>query len=100
MDRTIEFVNMKSSDTLTEAVDKSLDKLKSKYDWLVKAQVFLKTENDSKGKGKKCEVKLSLPGPQIFASSDEENFMTAIHNTERDLEIQLQKYKDKNFANH
>ena len=100
MDRTIEFINMSASERLTGEVDESLEKLKSKYDWLVRAQVFIKNENDSGNKGKVCEIKLSLPGPQLFASSDEENFITAIHNTAKDLEKQLQKYKEKNLNNH
>ena len=53
----------------------------------------LKKENTKRGRGKLCEIKLSLPGPTIFASSNEDRFEVSIAETIRDLEIQLKKRK-------
>ena len=64
-----------------------------KYEWIIKADVSYTLEKDPKGKGKICDIELSLPGPRIFASSNEESFEAATDETIRDLAIQLKKYK-------
>ena len=89
----IQFVNLDHSDSLAEHTTKRLNKMAEKYDWLINADVFFKEEGTNPEKGKICNIKLSLPGPQIFATSDEKNFEMAVKETINDLEIQLKKRK-------
>ncbi|MCF2873162.1 MULTISPECIES: ribosome hibernation-promoting factor, HPF/YfiA family [unclassified Tenacibaculum] len=93
MEIHIQFVKMPVSENLQEFIQKKLDKLYKKYDWLIKAQVYIKYENDPTSKGKICEMVLSQSGPQIFASSNEDNYQLAVKNTVSDLERQLSKRK-------
>jgi len=93
MEINIQFVKMDTSEFMEDFVIKELNKLAKKYDWLIKAEVFYKLENDPKGKGKICDIQLSLPGPKIIASSNEESFEAATDETIRDLIIQLKKRK-------
>jgi len=93
MEINVQFVKLKASDFLESFVVKELNKVSKKYKWIIKADVFFKTENDPKGKGQICDIQLSLPGPRIFASSNEESHEAAIDETIRDLLIQLKKYK-------
>ncbi|WP_272149805.1 ribosome hibernation-promoting factor, HPF/YfiA family [Tenacibaculum aiptasiae] len=93
MEVHIQFVKMTVSENLQEFIQKKLDKLHKKYDWLIKAQVYIKHENDPTSKGKICEMVLSQSGPQIFASSNEDNYQLAVKNTVSDLERQLSKRK-------
>jgi putative sigma-54 modulation protein len=89
----IQFVQTTQEKWAEELVNEKLDDLGQKYDWLIRADVFFKEEKDTDGKGKICEIRLSLPGPRIFASSDEDNFEASIAETIRDLEVQLKKRK-------
>lgn len=89
----IQFIKTKGSEVLTQIVSQHLNKLSDKYDWLIKAEVYFKEENDPKGKSKICEIELSAPGPRIFASSTEESFELAIKKTIFELEQQLKKRK-------
>ncbi|CAL2103346.1 Ribosome-associated translation inhibitor RaiA [Tenacibaculum sp. 190130A14a] len=93
MEVHIEFVKMPVSENLQDYIEKKLHKLYKKYDWLIKAQVFIKYENTPTAKGKICEIILSQSGPQIFASSNEENYQVAVKHTVNDLEKQLSKRK-------
>lgn len=93
MNTHIQFVNMATSQTMENYTINKLNKLAKKYDWLINANVFFKKENDPKGKGKICEIELSLNGPRIFASSNEKNYEIAVKNTLNDLEKQLKKRK-------
>ena len=76
---------------------KKLNKLFKKYDWIITANVFFKHEKGSIGKGKICEIRLSVPGPRIFASSDEESFEKATDETIKDLKRQLKTRKGEMY---
>ena len=95
MEINVQFVKMATSDFMGSFVIKELNKLAKKYEWIIKSNVFYKLENDPKGKGKICDIHLSLPGPKIVASSNEESFQAATDETIRDLKIQLKKRKSE-----
>ena len=89
----IQYVKMPTSETMTAYIEKRLNKLGVKYDWIINANVFLKQENNVVGNKDICEIELSLPGPKIFASSKEKNFETAVKETIKDLSRILKKRK-------
>ncbi len=91
----IQYVKMPISEALNKYVEIKLQKLVEKYDWLIKAEVIFKMENNVYGMGNICEMELSLPGPKIFASSKEATFEAAAKETISDLEKQLKKRKAK-----
>jgi len=93
MKTIIQFVNMPTSETMEAYTIKKLERLHKVYDAIIALNVFFKKENDSKGKGNICEMEISIPGPRLFASSNEKNFELAVKNTISDLEKQLEKRK-------
>ena len=90
----IQYVQMPTSESMSAIVTSKLEKLANKYDWIIKADVFFKFENDPSGRGKICEIQLSVPGPRIFAKSDQDNFEKAAATTIKELENQLKKRKE------
>ncbi len=95
----IQYVKMPTSEAMNEFVEKKLKKLGEKYEWLIRADVSFKLENNNYGKGNICEMELSLPGPKIFATSTKETFEAAAKETISDIEKQLKKRKAK-FTTH
>ena len=95
MEIMIQFVQAETSNHAHNLAMDRLEKLAKKYDWLIRAEVFFKALNNNHGKGKKCEIELSCPGPRIFASSTEDSFETALTETINDLDILLKKRKSK-----
>ncbi len=93
MEINIQFVKMPTSEHMEAFAIKKLKKLAKKYDWIIRAEVFLKLEQKPKGKGKICDIQLSVPGSRIFASSNEDSFEAAVDETIRDLQIMLKKRK-------
>lgn len=89
----IQYVHMLRSEAMDSYVNKKLEKLEKKYDWVISAEVYFEKENDPSDKGKICKIELSLPGPRIFAVSNETTFENAVKQTIKDLEIQLKKRK-------
>lgn len=99
MKANIQFVSAEKSSVAEEIINKKLDALKRKFDWMISAEVFFKAEKEANGKGRICEVKLSLPGPQIHANCNEASFEAAAAGVADDLEIQLKKRKSE-MINH
>lgn len=95
MESIIQFVQTETNATAKQLVLKKIELLSKKYEWLIRADVFFKEEKDTSGKGKICDIRLSCPGPRLFASSNEESFEAAVAETIRDLEIQLEKRKSE-----
>lgn len=91
----IQYLQMPASESLDAIVNRNLGKLGQKYHDIIRTDVFFKKEKDPQGKGKICEMRLSLPGPQIFAKSDEDDFEKAAAETLNDIEDQLRKRKEK-----
>lgn len=98
MNIEIRFVHAVQNDSLEAQVKEKLEKLAGKYEWITNAAVFLKTEKHPNEENYVCEIRLSVPGPQLFASSNETNFNTAINNTIQQLGVQLEKQKAKIVA--
>jgi len=88
-----QYVQMPNSEAMNELMTSKLNKLAKKFDFIIRADVFFKMENDPSGKGKICEIRLSVPGPRIFAKSNEDDFEKAAAGTIKDLESQLEKRK-------
>ncbi|MEM9363092.1 MAG: HPF/RaiA family ribosome-associated protein [Bacteroidota bacterium] len=87
----IQYQKMSASESLSKLLLKKLDRLGTKYQWVIKANVLFKEENDRKGEGKVCEIELSAPGPRLFAKANTDNFEKAMAETINELKRQLEK---------
>lgn len=90
-----EYDNVMASQGLENLVKEKLEDLEKKYDFVHRADVFFKTENRTNDNEKICDIRLSMPGPRIFASTNAETFQAALAETIMDLEDQLEKRKQK-----
>lgn len=89
-----QYVDIDASDWLSEHATEKLNKLANKYEFLINAEVFFKEDKNQPVDSKICNIQLSLPGPRIFATSNEKNYEMAIKETISDLEKQLKKRKE------
>ncbi|BAO76866.1 HPF/RaiA family ribosome-associated protein [Winogradskyella sp. PG-2] len=89
-----QYVNTDVSETLSNFTKEKLDKLFNRYEFLINATVRIKHDDNFHDKGKICDIELSLPGPRIFATSNEANYEVAVRATIKDLERQLKKRKE------
>ncbi|MEM8845964.1 MAG: HPF/RaiA family ribosome-associated protein [Bacteroidota bacterium] len=87
----IQYQKMSASESLSKLLLKKLDRLGTKYQWVIKANVLFKEENDRTGEGKVCEIELSAPGPRLFAKTNTDNFEKAMAETVNELKRQLEK---------
>lgn len=91
-----EYHEVAGSERLEKLAKEKLEKLGKKYDMVIRADVFFKEENTSSDEtGKICNIRLSLPGPRLFAEASHDNFESSIAESVNELERQLRKRKEK-----
>ena len=91
-----EYHNVAQSDHLERFTKEKLENLSKRYDMVIRADVFFKKENTTSDEtGKICNIRLSLPGPRLFAEASHQNFLSSIAESASDLEKQLRKRKEK-----
>jgi len=94
--KIFEYHDVAQSMRLEKIANEKLDKLGEKYDMVIRADIFFKEENTTSDQtGKICNIRLSLPGPRLFAEASYNNFESAINESVSDLERQLRKRKEK-----
>lgn len=91
---SIQYVDVDISETLSNFTKEKLQKLFNRYHFLISAKVHFKQDEKQFDSGKICNIELSLPGPRIFATSNEHNFEVSVRETIKDLERQLKKRKE------
>jgi ribosomal subunit interface protein len=89
-----QYVDLDVSDTLSAFTEEKLKKIFNKFEFVIGALVSFKKEEHKPDSGKICNIELSLPGPRIFATSNERNYEVAVRETINDLERQLKKRKE------
>ncbi|QLG46949.1 ribosome hibernation-promoting factor, HPF/YfiA family [Costertonia aggregata] len=96
MNINFEYDGVTASKRLEALAEKKINKLVDKYDFIVRADVFFKKENTSSPEtGMICNIRLSAPGPRLFADASKSSFEASITESTDELERQLRKRKDK-----
>jgi len=79
---------------LIDFIQKKLNKLETFYDRLVDGEVFLRLNNEGI-ENKTVEIKVRVPGTQLFAIEKARSFEAATDLAADALRMQLKKFKTK-----
>lgn len=80
---------------LMDFIQDKLDKLDQFYDGILGAEVYLRLDNSDKKENKITEIKLKIPGKDVFAKRQCKTFEEATDDTIEALIKQIKKHKDK-----
>ncbi len=94
MKLTIETPNLNAKESLTSFVQETIDKLETISDRIIEGHVFLKLDKFDNKENKVCEIKLLMPGNDLFASKHSDTFEQAVVMTTDALKHQLKRWKD------
>jgi len=83
---------------LIDFIQRKLDKLETFYDRIIDGEVFMRLEVDDARENKLIEVKINIPGEQLFAKTQAKSFEAAADEAAGALKRQLLKYKKKQFS--
>lgn len=91
----IHSIRFDADDKLIEVIKKKLNKLETFYDRIIDGEVFLKIENDESRINKIIEIKLNIPGNQLFAKERARSFEIGADEATEALRRQIKKFKEK-----
>ncbi len=83
---------------LIDFIQKKADKLETFYDKIIDGEVFMKVENNDSRENKTIEIKINIPGNQLFASEKSKSFEAAADQAVEALRRQLKKHKEKQLS--
>jgi len=95
MDIIIQSLGFTASDNLKALIEEELGKLIHKDDIIVRANVTLYKASDSIPDNNYCEIRLEIPGKDLFAKRSSDAFEKAVVNTVEVIKKQLIKMKEK-----
>lgn len=91
----IQSLSFHASDKLTDFTLDKVTKLRQYTDRIIEAEVVLKTEKSKTRDNKFCEIRLSIPGNDLFASRRQPTFEEAVLKTVEALKHQLVIWREK-----
>ena len=98
MDKTIQPVNFNASQDLLTHVGEIFDKLEKFNDKIVSADIYLKSLRETPTKEKKIEVRLFMPGKDIFIEQQADSFISAAQQAFDRLKVIIINNKEKKQA--
>lgn len=100
MEIIIQSLGFTASDHLKAFIEQELGKLIHKDDLIVRANVTLYKASNSIPGNNYCEIRLEVPGKDLFAKRNSDVFEKAILDTVEVLQKQLRKMKEKLTDHH
>jgi putative sigma-54 modulation protein len=92
---TINSVHFKADKKLLDFVNEKVEKLANMYNGVIGSDVTLKLENTETPENKVAEIRLFIPGNDLYAKKQSKTFEESTDSVVEALRRQLSKYKDK-----
>jgi putative sigma-54 modulation protein len=93
----IHSVHFDADQKLIDFIQKKTDKLETFFDRIIDGEVYLRLMNDNSNDNKIVEIKINIPGDQLFASEQAKTFEAATDSSVEALRRQLKKAKEKKY---
>lgn len=87
-------IKFNADEKLLNLIQRKVDKLETFYDRIVDGEVYLRLNNTGI-ENKTVEIKLNIPGDQLFAESSARSFEIATDEAADALKKQIAKYKKR-----
>ena len=95
MDFKVNSVNFSADEKLVGFIREKVKKLELIYDNIIASEVYLKVDKSISKENKVAEVKILLPGNELFASKQCKSFEEATDLAVQALKKQVSRHKEK-----
>ena len=95
MDIQVHSVHFTADKKLVDFINEKVGKLELFYDNIIAGEVFLRLDKDQEGENKVAEVKILIPGKELFAKKQCKSFEEATDLAVEALRKQVEKHKEK-----
>ena len=94
MNTTINSVKFKADETLEKFINEKVAKLDRMIDNAIKCEVTLKVEKPETDNNKIVDMRLYVPGKDLFVTKQANTFEEAVSQCVDTLKVQIEKYKN------
>ena len=95
MDIQVHSIHFDADVKLVDFAKKRMEKLNQFQENITNSEIFLRLENDKEHVNKVAEIKLNVPGKELFAKRQCKTFEEAIDQSVEALRRQIRKHKGK-----
>ena len=95
MDIKIHSIHFDADQKLLNFINEKVEKLQQYHDNIVAVEVFLRLDKNDSRENKLTEIKVLIPGKELFAKKKCSSFEEATDLTTEALRRQINKYKGK-----
>ncbi|MFC2104720.1 ribosome hibernation-promoting factor, HPF/YfiA family [Bacteroidota bacterium] len=95
MDIKIHSIHFDADKKLIDFTNSRVKKLIQYYDNIISAEVFLRIEKGQNTENKLAEIRLDIPGNDIFAKKKSKSFEESVDNSLEAIKKQLTRFKEK-----
>jgi putative sigma-54 modulation protein len=95
MDIKIHSIHFDADKKLIDFINSKVKKLIQFYDNIIGVEVFLRVEKDQGTENKLAEIRLDIPGNDVFAKRKTKSFEESIDNCVEAIKRQITKFKEK-----
>ncbi len=88
-------IHFDADQTLVDFIQTKANKLDTFFDKIIDGEVFMRVEQDDSRENKLIEIKLNIPGNQLFAKERSKSFEAGADEAIEALRRQLKKHKEK-----
>jgi len=95
MEIKVHSIHFDADKDLLNFINERVDKLSNYYDNIIGSEVFLRIDKSSKAINKVAEIRMNIPGKELFARKQGKSFEEATDTALEALRRQLKKQKEK-----
>lgn len=95
MSTIVQSIHFNADQKLVNFVEGKVDKLSQFYDHIIDSEVYLKVDKSALSENKIAEIKLAIPGKELFAKKQCKTFEEATDLAVEALRRQIRKHKGK-----
>ncbi len=95
MDFKVNTVNFTADQKLVDFIHGKVKKLELMYDHIIASEIYLRVDKNNEKDNKVAEVKILLPGNELFAKKQCKSFEEAADSAVAALKKQVEKHKSK-----
>ncbi len=88
----IQAIDFTASEHLIEQINQKINNLQKRFSKITGADVYMKITSDHPDK--LLEMRIFLPGEDLFAGAQGESFLEALNDVNDKLQRQLERYKE------
>jgi putative sigma-54 modulation protein len=88
-------IRFDANQRLIDFIQKKADRLDKFFDRIIDGEVFMRLDKDNNMENKIVEIKLNIPGNQLFAKEKAKTFEAAVDLSLEALKKQIIKHKEK-----